>query len=204
MSGRQLYLASTSPRRRQLLTEAGYEFEIAPPRVDDGQLHPQTTRPTDWVMALAWMKARSAADALRVQGIELGIVLAADTVCAHDCEILGQPRDRDDAERMLRRMRDSAHITMTGVALAPLDHPGRLIAIDQAEVHVGAIHDDEIVSYLDSNAWIGKAGAYNLDERRAAGWAIECVGDPTTVMGLPMNRLDGWLRRVSVANGVSS
>jgi len=76
--------------------------------------------------------------------------------------------------------------------------PRRWLVADRAVVRVGPISDEQIEAYVASGEWRGKAGAYNLSERIEAGWPIECLGDPTTVMGLPMRRLPEWLKRAGV------
>jgi septum formation protein len=90
---------------------------------------------------------------------------------------------------MLRLLRNARHQTITGVCLLPLPDGQRIMFCDAATVRVGDISDKTIDAYVSSNAWRGKAGAYNLSERIAAGWPIECEGDPTTVMGVPMKML---------------
>lgn len=192
-----LWLASRSPRRRWLLEQSGVEVEVSPPDVDDGELQPGMISPIGWTMALAYLKARRVADSLRERlGPALtGSILAADTVCAHEGRILGQPDDIDEARDMLRSFRNTSHQTITGVCLLDLARGERHLLADAATVHVGAIPDDEIERYLATGEWRGKAGAYNLIERQRASWPIDCDGDPATVMGLPMRKLTarmGW------------
>ncbi len=169
--------------------------EVHPPGIDDGNLEAGRCSPAAWVMALAYLKARHAADSL--QGKKEGLVLGADTVCVQAGQILGQPRDVDQARTMLRSMRGKSHNTLSGVCLLAIGKitfvAKRIIAFDRSEVRVGIISDDQIESYLASGQWRGKAGGYNLNERIEAGWSISCTGDPTTVMGLPMRRLPKWL-----------
>jgi septum formation protein len=224
-----IWLASRSPRRRQLLIEAGVDVRIMPPDIDDARLRHGEVPPEWWVMALAYLKARRvgellvrAGDRRQVSGDrEAAIVLGADTVCAIGREIFGQPRDAVDARRMLRMMSGREHRTITGVCLLPvggvrsqvsgvwedkrtpslspdtchLTPSYRLIVFDAAIVRIGELSDDQIEAYLTSGEWRGKAGAYNLSERIDAGWPITCLGDPSTVMGLPMQRLAAWLAK---------
>lgn len=189
-----IWLASASPRRQQLLREAGIHAHVHPAPLDDAALNPEARRAATWVMAMAHLKARAAADELRqAQPGLVGAVLGADTVCEVNGRILGQPRDREDARAMLRLVRDAAHHTLTGVCLLSLHTADRLIFVDRARVIVGALTDAMIETYLESDGWRGKAGAYNLSERIDAGWPIRCEGDPATVMGLPIERLRGML-----------
>ncbi len=190
----RLVLASTSPRRSVMLKEQGYDFEVVVPAVDDGDLSMGSVDATGWVMALAFYKARSAWDTLcaREPGANV-VVMGADTVCVDDGCVIGQPRDRAQAERTLRSFVDAEHAVVTGVALIDTRTGQRLIVHDRAMVRWGTISDRQIREYLDSGLWRGKAGAYNLSERLKAGWPITFEGDPATVMGLPMQKLAGWI-----------
>lgn len=197
-----LWLASRSPRRRQMLIEAGYQINVFPADLDDANLRSGQVSPINWVMALAYLKARRVADLLRgslhdyaawwdewAGYRKAGVVLGADTVCVRRDEILGQPRDETDACRMLHALADGEHETITGVCVLPLDSAHRIFLFDRAVVHVGALSEPQIAQYIATGDWRGKAGAYNLSERIDAGWPIECHGDPATVMGLPMRKL---------------
>lgn len=204
-----LWLASSSPRRKQMLMDAGMDVRVRPPDIDDGLLRPppesNQVSPSHWVMALAYLKARRVADDLRgwadraavwhgdVRSKIKGTVLGADTVCVVDGRILGQPRDAEHAAEMLNAMRNRTHETISGVCMISLPTGARLIFADQTHVHVGRLTDRQIEEYVESGDWRGKAGGYNLTERQVAGWPIETEGDPGTVMGLPMRRLMGVL-----------
>jgi septum formation protein len=116
-------------------------------------------------------------------------------VCIAGQNILGQPRDPDHARRMLGALRNAEHRTITGVCLIALRTDDRIMFFDQTIVRIGTVADAQIEAYIESGDWRGKAGAYNLSERIAAGWPIEVEGDPATVMGLPMRRLTTMLGR---------
>ncbi len=185
-----IYLASKSPRRRQLLGEAEIDFEHIDAGVDDGTLDPGPTDPHDWVASLAYLKASAAyAQFQRAPGSTPGLILGADTVVVKQDDIIGQPRDARHAAAIIRRLRDGSHVVVTGVALVDPETGERDLFIDAAVVTVGPIPNPEIEAYVGSGDWRGKAGAYNLQERIDAGWPLSCEGDPTTVMGLPMLRL---------------
>lgn len=193
-------LASRSPRRVELLTQAGVDFIVAQPALNDADLDPGSRSADQWVAAMAYLKA---AAALR-QKLHLaapahravGVVLGADTVVADGDEIIGQPRDEADARRIIRQLADADHDVLTGVAMLCPKTSRRELFIDRATVHVGRIDDRAIEEYVASGLWRGKAGAYNLAERIAAGWPIRFEGDPGTIMGLPVrmvvDRLDAW------------
>lgn len=195
-----LFLASTSPRRKKMLKEAGIDVRVVPPDVDDGRLAPGGADPEEWVMALAYLKARRVVEMLHEKSERVGTVLGADTVCVHMGRVLGQPRDAEHAQRMLTEMRGRTHFTLTGVCLIDLATNKRRMFADRTEVRIGAIGDEELERYIASGEWRGKAGGYNLADRVAAGWPIEVTGDPTTVMGLPMARLAPVLPRAKGAH----
>lgn len=181
-----LTLASVSPRRRQLLEQAGVPHAVRPSGIDDARLIPGVCTPRGWVMALAYLKAAATA---RQPGLHPGtIVLGADTVCVHDGRILGQPADRADAERMVRAFARRTHEVLTGVALVCPRTRRRTVFVDRSQVMVGDLSDARIAEYLATDDWRGKAGAYNIAERLDAGWPITFEGTMDSVMGLPVRR----------------
>ena len=189
-----IVLGSGSPRRLQMLEEAGWQVESRPPAIDDGEIRIQVETPERAVMALAWFKAAQ----LGMPGGAL-VGIAADTVCVSGGMILGKPEDALDARRMLEQLQEEVHVTMTGVCLL---RPGcrREFLLDAARVEFGRLEESQLESYLDSGEWRGKAGGYNLVDRQAAGWPVRCEGDPDTVMGLPMRRLQPMLQRLAAAS----
>ncbi|MEO0483398.1 MAG: Maf family protein [Planctomycetota bacterium] len=196
-----LWLASRSPRRRELLDEAGVAHSVIEAAgVDDSELRPGRTTPASWVAALAWLKAAAGADAVAERG--QSVILAADTLCALPGlglrGLLGQPAHPDEARRTIRRLRQGRHEVLTGVALYCMGTGVRDVFVDRAAVSWGAVSDAEIDLYVASGAWRGKAGGYNLRERIDAGWPIEFDGDPTSIMGLPMRALGPRLARFGI------
>ncbi|GAB4555997.1 MAG: Maf family nucleotide pyrophosphatase [Phycisphaerales bacterium] len=183
-----LVLASSSPRRRQLLEEAGYRPRILPPDIDDGELEPpEASRALEWVASLAHLKARSVYESLTAAERSGSLVLGSDTVVIKRGAIIGQPASAEHARAIIEGLREGCHVVASGVAL--LSTTRRSVFVDTTRVRVGAIPDQEIDRYLESGEWRGKAGAYNYADRLAAGWDLSCEGDPTTIMGLPMRRL---------------
>lgn len=195
MQRRTLYLASESPRRLALLRECGFAPTVIPTGVDDGPLQSGDVHPAAWTSSLAYLKAKAGYDALMTSDparAESGIVLGADTVVVKGAHLIGKPTDREHAEAILRQLEAGSHQVVTGVAI--LVDGQRQLIVDSSEVEVGTLGDDRIREYLETDQWIGKAGAYNLAERVESGWPITYHGDPTTVMGLPMMRLTPLLR----------
>lgn len=186
-----LILASGSPRRVRLLAEAGFEAVSCPPTIDDGEYTCGTMDARTWVRSLAVLKAQHVK---QMHQQKVGTVLAADTVCVVDGEILGQPKDASDAREMLQKNNNRSHEVCTGWCLISLSDGEMLCECDTSVITIGNISEEEIDSYVATNEWQGKAGAYNLSERLQAGWPITCVGDPAGVMGLPMKRVTEELK----------
>lgn len=186
----KLWLASRSPRRRQMLDEAGLEHEAGHPGFEDGDLRPGQVTPGQWVAALAYLKAAAG----REHAIDGRIVLGADTAIVKEGALIGTPRDAAEASSILHRLSNGQHKVLTGVSLiSPCGR--RLLFVDSATVFMGEIGEERIREYVASGQWQGKAGGYNLRERIAAGWPIHFEGDPTTIMGLPMKALVARLGR---------
>ena len=184
-----LVLVSASPRRAALLAAASIDYQVCSPGVDDGCLQAGSMDAGDWVRVLAVMKARS------VAAISRGTLLGADTVCTMDGVLIGQPANADDAAAMLRSLCGRVHAVLTGWCLRTANGRATRSGCEVATVRVGDLDDQEIDAYVAGGAWRGKAGAYNLAERLEAGWPLACEGDPTSVMGLPMERLVEELAR---------
>ncbi len=195
----RLFLASRSPRRRELLAEHGYEFGFDHPGVEDSELHPGQVSAAQWVASLAHLKAQAGRDILAHQSADepaADFVLGADTACLKDGQLIGTPRNAAEAEQIIRTLMNGEHEVFTGVALVRRRDGKRWVFADRARVRVGSLSDEEITTYIASGQWQGKAGGYNLRERMVAGWPLSFVGDETTVMGLPMKALDRELARI--------
>ncbi len=201
-------LASQSPRRAQLLREAGFDVEQRSPPFADPDQPPEHLRGHEaehYATSLALDKAMS----LRVQFSKPALILAADTICVDEAGLLvGKPVDAAHARAMLLGFVNRSHRVITGVALVQVvvdeeshNQPPPHCFADTAVVRFGAISDRQLDEYLVGDDWRGKAGGYNLFDRQAAGWPIDVEGDPTTVVGLPMRRLMPMLRAALNSSG---
>ncbi len=184
-----LYLASRSPRRRELLADAGIHASTLDTGVDDGLLHPGDVTIEEWTIALAYFKARAGVLRLEMYNTAPGLVLGADTVVEYQGQIIGQPRDAAHAREIIGLLAQADHDVLTGIAIVDSETGDRTFLCDRANVTVGRISDAMVDEYIESGDWRGKAGAYNLADRIAEGWPITFEGDPGTIMGLPMRRL---------------
>jgi nucleoside triphosphate pyrophosphatase len=190
-----LYLASTSPRRRQLLAENDFAFELFPVPVDEDRLTEEYTGPLDRLGEyLARVKAEAAEKALLSSG-KRGLVLAADTTVLLEGESLAKPRDLEEGERMLRALRGHEHIVATGVALAKPDAAGQLISGTAAtRVLMRNYGDEEISSYVATGDSLDKAGGYSIlhpgfsPVARIAGCHLGVVGLPVCMVASLLGR----------------
>lgn len=194
----RLYLASASPRRRELLTQIGLAHEVlrvpAPPGEDEPQ-HPGESA-ADYVQRTARDKAERGRDWLRAQALPALPLLAADTTVILDGQVLGKPADRDDAIRILQALSGQTHQVHTAVALWTGDR--LLEAVSITHVRMRPLELDEIARYCDSGEPYGKAGAYGI-QGLAGTFVANIVGSYTGVMGLPLFETANLLRAAGIA-----
>lgn len=175
-----IVLASASPRRRALLESAGLVVHVAAAACDE------TARPGEdaltLVRRLAALKLR-AGRAAHPEWASAGPWLAADTVVAsEDGELFGKPRDREDAERMLRRLSAGPHVVTTGWALDDV------VDTESTRVWMRPLGERELARYLATDAWRDKAGGYGI-QAEAAGFVDRIEGSYTNVVGLPLSQV---------------
>ncbi len=181
----ELMLASSSPRRRQLLQRSGLRYRVVPPVADDSDVPGSIGGSiADRTVALAWLKAASTLEVLGDADRQGGLLLAADTLVADGDRPLGKPASERDAERTLRALAGRTHLVWTGHALVAPGSGWRRLWADAAAVRFGPIDESHLRRHLASGAWRGRAGGYSLDEVTRAGWDVECDGDPDVVLGL--------------------
>ena len=178
----ELILASQSPRRRQLLEEAGYRFTVCPPSPEAEQGDVAGEEPARLVARLAYQKAADVA-----RRVERGLILACDTVAECDGRILGKPADEDHARRMLETLRGREHRVLTGLCLWPLPDGQPDTRVEVTTLRMDRLSDEQIDEYLASGGWLGKAGAFGYQDR--LGWVHVIEGSESNVVGLPMELL---------------
>lgn len=210
-----LILASRSPRRRDLLAEAGYPFQIIAPDDDVECGVCSEGGPAGLVAELALRKAAAVVsmiqknpELVRSPGAATQIVLGADTVAECGGLILGKPRDEDDARSMLTRLSGREHRVFTGVCLWPLclapNSAGDVSdATLRTRVAVTRLRTDplpaaEIDDYVSSGQWEGKAGGFGYQDR--LGWIHIVEGSESNVVGLPLELLAEMLNEITQSN----
>ncbi|MBQ4573767.1 MAG: septum formation inhibitor Maf [Clostridia bacterium] len=187
----KIILASASPRRRELLSRMGIEFDIKVADVDE-QVNFALT-PEELVSGLALRKARAVADTVNAADT---LIIAADTVVAKDGVILGKPNDEADAEKMLRMLSGATHQVLTGMAILTGDR--LLLHTECTEVHFRALENCEIDAYIATGEPMDKAGAYGI--QGIGGLFVSGIsGDYYNVVGLPICKLCTMLRECGVS-----
>lgn len=172
-------LASQSPRRKQLLEQAGLSFTIIPSEVEEKVL--DTDTPEEVVASLALQKAQDVFSRHSNQ-----LVLAADTIVAIDDTILGKPVNRQDAEKMLQQLSGRDHHVFTGVTL--LCESKELTFVEKTHVHFYPLTNEEITSYINSGEPFDKAGGYGIQGLGSI--LVEKIhGDYFTIVGLPIAKV---------------
>ena len=187
MQNRRIILASASPRRRELMAMAGYEFEI---KVSHKEEKYASTEPSEIVKELALLKAEDVVEQeiMLLNGEEL-VVIGADTVVAHAGKILGKPKSKEEAFHMIKGFQGDKHQVYTGIAVLKYDEEGNKSIVNEAvktEVYVNPMTDEEIWKYIENDNVMDKAGSYGIQ----SGFAIhieKIEGDYFNVVGLPIS-----------------
>jgi len=197
----QLILASASPRRRELLDEAGYTYEVRPP-AEAAEDEPRAGEaPPALVQRLALQKARDVASRA-APADRAKIVVACDTVAACRGEILGKPRDLADARRMLAMLSGERHEVYSGLCLWPLDGRVRQEGLAVSTLRMEPLDEAAIDAYLASGLWQGKAGAFGYQDE--LDWIHLESGSAANVVGLPLELLAELLARLPPGGGANA
>ena len=193
MSGQKtkFILASASPRRVEIMTTLGLDFEAAAPDIVEEQLDGEA--PADFVVR----SARAKVDAVASR-VESGIVVGADTVVVIDGRPLGKPASPDDAREMLRLLSGRWHAVMTGVAVRDVEGAREVAEHDKTLVRFRELTDDEIDAYVATEEPLDKAGAYAIQGRGML-FVEEIAGNYQNVVGLPAPLLQRLARRLGVS-----
>ncbi|MDD2648589.1 MAG: Maf family protein [Eubacteriales bacterium] len=179
-----LYLASSSPRRKELLSSAGIEFSVAPSfaeEIKDGN-------PSE----IASENARRKALGASVNASD-GFILGADTVVFANGECLGKPQDASDARRMLSLLSGREHSVFTGVCLRDVENTFIDVRVDECRVWFSEMSEKEIDDYIACGECMGKAGAYAI-QGRAGKFIPRISGSFSCVVGLPLELVSRMLR----------
>lgn len=183
----RLILASSSPRRKQLLAAANYLFDVVQPddSAEDGACSGET--PAELVARLAYQKAENVA-----KKFDDGLYLGCDTVGEINGQILGKPIDEAHAEKMLRLMSGREHRVFSGVCLWNRPDNKKLVKVAATKLKMEPLSEAWLKDYLATDGWIGKAGAFGFQD--GLDWIKILDGSESNVVGLPMELLDEMLQ----------
>lgn len=188
-----LVLASNSPRRRQLLENAGIQFVVQPATVDETLRTGE--RAEEFVCRMAREKALNVAQ----QSAPGGLVLGADTTVEVDGQILEKPKDAEDAERMLHLLSGKIHRVLTGVCIARAPDHIEALQYEATRVSFRPLNDNEIRTYVATGEPFDKAGAYAI-QGLASKFVTRVEGCFFNVVGLPVSLVYGVLRKLSAVS----
>jgi nucleoside triphosphate pyrophosphatase len=192
----RLILASASPRRAELLRAAGYEFGIHAVEIDERSRTGES--PVEYVQRLAQEKSAGAFKELS-EGEASTLVLGADTAVVIGSEILGKPRDVEDAARMLRLLSGRTHQVLTGVCLVNAERSVSHVEI--SDVTFARLTEDQIAWYVSSGEGRDKAGGYAI-QGLAARFIPRIEGSYSNVVGLPIASVDDLIHRLTTPRSV--
>ena len=178
----ELILASQSPRRRQLMEAAGYRFQVIPPHENAECGVCSGESPAELVARLAFQKAADVAGK-----VAEGIVIGCDTVAECLGQVLGKPLDQDHARQMLQLLRGREHRVLSGLCLWRRPQNDHRIEVAVTQLVMEDISDQALQQYLDSEAWVGKAGAFGYQD--GLPWIRVLEGSESNVVGLPLELL---------------
>lgn len=187
-----LILASSSPRRRELMAKAGYQFEVIEPDVDETAYPVEKYSPVEYAKTLALVKARSVAERFKDR-----IVIGADTIVDYKGAVIGKPADEKEAEQIIRKLFSSPHKVITGIAIIRLADNIEIAETDTTIVFPKKMSAGQIAEHIKGQSWQGKAGAYAIQETGEK-FVEKIEGSVTNVMGLPMELLKKLLERIKV------
>ncbi len=183
MQNRKIILASASPRRREIMQQAGYKFEIQVSHKEESYF---STEPDEIVKELALLKANDIAEQQECANV---VIIGADTVVAHKGKILGKPKTKQEAFEMIQSFQGDKHQVYTGVAIIEFDEAGNKKVSNEAvktDVYVNPMTAEEIWAYIERDNVLDKAGSYGIQSGFAC--HIEKIeGDYFNVVGLPIS-----------------
>ncbi len=188
----KIILASSSPRRKELLEQAGIPFVVMPSSIDESKVELSGT-PEIMAEQLAHAKALDVAG----KATSGGIVVGADTIVACDDEIFGKPIDDDDAFRMLKKLNGREHFVITGISIINAGSGHEKMVHEKTRVMFAPLTDKEILAYIRTGEPRGKAGAYAVQGKGAL-LVRGLEGCYSNVVGLPLRKLADTLNSMGI------
>jgi septum formation protein len=184
-------LASASPRRKELLSKAGYKFDIVVSDVDESKISSAGISSAEFTRRAALAKAKDVAEKFPDR-----LVVAADTIVDYEGQIIGKPDSAEHAEEIIRKLFSKPHKVITGIAFVKKDDNLEIVDCDITVVYPKKMTEKQIAGHIASQTWQGKAGAYGIQE--GADEFVEKIdGSYTNVMGLSMELVEKMFGKIS-------
>ena len=182
-----IILASASPRRKQLLTEAGYKFTSLSPDINESAFPAEQHKASEYAKRLALVKAKNVA-----AKYPRCLVIGADTVVDFKGQIIGKPADAKEAEQITKKLFSAPHKVITAVAIVRIVDGVEIVESETTTVYPKELSAEQIAEHIKTNSWRDKAGAYAIKEKGDE-FIEKIEGSLTNVMGLPMELLQSVL-----------
>lgn len=194
----QFILASASPRRRELLRRAGYDFEIVVSGIDESKISTESLSPAQYACKLALAKAQDVG-----QKFPARLVAGADTIADFNGEIIGKAEDAGHAEQITRKLFSEPHKIITAIAMVNKEAGLELVEYDTTTVYPRKMNEKQLAEHIASGIWKDKAGAYAIQCRKASPsgeggdeFIDHIEGSETNVMGLSMELFEKMIKRL--------
>ena len=188
-----IILASASPRRKQLLAEAGYKFTVVRPDIDESVFPVKGVKACEYAKRLALAKAKNVAEKYPDC-----LVIGADTVVDFQGQIIGKPADAKEAEQITKKLFSGPHKVITGIAIIRLRDGIELSESDTTTIYPKKLTTEQITEPIKNETWRNKAGAYAIKENGDE-FMERIEGSLTNVMGLPMELLESILAELNIS-----
>jgi septum formation protein len=179
---KKIVLASKSPRRKKLLEQINFEFDICP--AEGEEIIDEKLAPAEICMSLAYQKANEVS-----KKYDDAVIIGSDTIVVFEKHILGKPKDKQDAERILNILSENTHSVFTGVSLINSGTGEEKRFYEETKVTFRKLKDSEIYEYINSGSPMDKAGAYGIQDDFGAVFVSKIEGCYYNVVGLPLSRL---------------
>jgi septum formation protein len=189
MDKMKIILASKSPRRKALLEEAGLQVIVDPSNADERSI--KDTDLKNLVLRISELKAKTVAERHKNS-----IIIAADTMVFYDHKEIGQPEDKDDARKIIKALIGKTHEVGTGITIINTATGKILQDFKLSKVTLNDMSDAKIWQYLDTEQYIGKAGAYNIRDKEFKPFIKSYEGDYENVAGLPVKKVLDMIKRI--------
>lgn len=188
---KKIILASTSPRRKDILSNMGIEFDIVSPDFDESLIN--KTFSYEKIEKIAENKCESAINKIN----ESGIVISADTVVIYDNKVMGKPKDYDEAFKMLSILNGNSHKVVTAICIIDKTNGKKLIDSETSEVSFNKISEDDIKNYIDNYKPFDKAGSYGIQELPKH-FIKNIKGEYDNIVGLPTKTLINMFKEINL------